>query len=63
MQLDKIELQKALAKRQLSVVEICKIAEISTQSYYRATRTGCRPKTAGKIASALNVPLEDILED
>ena len=63
MKLNKRKTMIAQAKAQLSVSAICKAAGTAPQVYRRAMNKGCRPETAGKIAAALNVPLEDILED
>lgn len=54
----------AMANECLNPYDLCEKAGIQYGTYKRATQTGMvKPATAGKIAKALNVPVQDLLED
>ena len=62
MKLNKLKTQIAQANAQISTAELCKAVGITGQAYRRAINTGSRPATVGKIAAALGVPVESIIE-
>ncbi len=62
MKLNKLKTQIAQANAQISTAELCKAVGITGQAYRRAISTGSRPVTVGKIAAALGVPVESIIE-
>ena len=48
----------------MNPMELCKVAEIRYQTYQRITSgKEAKPATIGKIAKALNVPVETLIED
>lgn len=54
----------AMAEECLNPYDLCEKADIQYATYKRATQTGLiKPATAGKIAKALNVKVQDLLED
>lgn len=54
----------AMANQNLSVSDLCKNADIFNGTYRRIMQCeSVKPKTAGKIAKALNTKVEDLLED
>ena len=54
-----------MAEKCISLTELCQKAEISTVTLrdVRFGRQNPRPSTIGKIAKALNVSVQDIIED
>lgn len=64
MKANKKKLELALAKACMNPYDLCKVVDIQYQTYQRIT-TGknAKPATIGKIARALGVPVEQILED
>lgn len=62
MKLDRRKTQLAQASAQMTTGNLCKAAGITAQAYRRAMSTGSRPMTIGRIAAALGVPVEDIVE-
>lgn len=63
MNVDKQKLELAMANTCMNAYDLCKAIEIQYQTYRRISNGGnCKPATAGKIAKALNVKVEDLLE-
>lgn len=63
MKLSRYKVEVLLAEKQLSKNEFAEISGISRQSFCSAlSRENCSPKTVGRIAHGLNVPVTDILE-
>lgn len=61
---NKRKLELALATACMNPMELCKVAEIRYQTYQRITSgKEAKPATIGKIAKALNVPVETLIED
>lgn len=65
MKLNSSKLKKIMANKELSVCELAKKASVSTASVSKYTRGLVEPsiKSIGKIANALNIDLEEIIED
>lgn len=65
MKLNSSKLKKIMANKELSVCELAKKASVSTASVSKYTRGLEEPsiKSIGKIANALNIDLEEIIED
>lgn len=64
MKLSRCNVELLLAEKQLSKNEFSEISGIPYTSFCSAlTRGNCSPKTAGRIAHGLNVPVADILEN
>ncbi|SFO26995.1 DNA-binding transcriptional regulator, XRE family [Pseudobutyrivibrio sp. JW11] len=65
MKLSTRKLQMVMAEKCISLTELCQKAEISTVTLrdVRFGRQNPRPSTIGKIAKALNVSVQDIIED
>lgn len=62
MKIDREKVQILRASAQMTIGSLCETAGITEQAYRRAISTGSRPVTIGKIAAALGVPVEDIVE-
>lgn len=63
MEISKNKIQLAMAKAGLSSSKLAEISHVSRQTIsYIFHGKDCRPETAGKLASALGVPVEEILE-
>lgn len=64
MKLSKTKLDIALAKSGLSsYAQLARKMGCNAQSLYTTmSRKNCRPATVGKIANALEVPVEDLVE-
>lgn len=63
MKVSKKKVEIALATNCMNPYELCKKAEIQQQTYRRMISDGdCKPATVGKIAKALNVKVEDLVE-
>lgn len=64
MKLDKNKLYVAMGNKCITTKELCKCAGIAQISLRRILKneTIPRPATIGKIAKALNVPVEQIIE-
>ena len=62
MFINKESLNLALAKQQMNPYEVCRKAGISYETF-RKIRNGkkCKPATIGKIAVALNTPVETLV--
>lgn len=57
------KLQIALATACMNPYDLCKEIGIQYQTYRRvAAGNKCKPATVGKIARALNVPVEQLIE-
>lgn len=53
-----------MAEQGLTIGEFCKKADIFAGTYRRIMKgEEVKPKTAGKVAKALNVKVEDLLKD
>lgn len=65
MKLNSTKLQNIMAKKELGVCELAKKAGVSTASVSKYTRGLVEPsiKSMGKIANALDVNVEEIIED
>jgi len=63
MIISKQKLQIALATACMNPYDLCKAVNIQYQTYRRITAGNkCKPATVGKIAKALNVPVQDLLD-
>lgn len=63
MKINNSKLQIALATACMNPYDLCKAIDIRYQTYRRiATGCNCKPATAGKIAKALNVPVEQLVD-
>jgi DNA-binding Xre family transcriptional regulator len=57
------KLQVALATACMNPYDLCKAINIQYQTYRRITGgKNCKPATVGKIAKALNVPVESLID-
>ncbi len=64
MIVSKKKLEMAMANACLNTQELCKEINMKYQQFYRvANENNCKPATIGKIAKALNVPVETLIED
>lgn len=65
MNFDKEKMKLLIAERCLNPYEFCKLSGIAYQTYLKIIKGQSNPKlgTIGKIAKALNVRVEDLLED
>ncbi len=64
MKLDKQKIMLAMANACMDQLEMCDKAEITYMTLQRIFKGyGCKPSTAGKIAHALGVRVEDIIKD
>lgn len=64
MKINKQKLQVAMANACLSMDDLVALAEVSRVSIskYLSGKRQPKPKTVGKIAKALNVPVTEIIE-
>lgn len=63
MKLCKTKLEIAQAKKMINSYALCEAAGISYNTYRRILNGGeCKPTTAGAIAAALGVKVEDLIE-
>ena len=61
---NKRKLEIAMANACMNPYDLCKVAEIRYQTYQRITSgKDAKPATVGKIDKALNVPVENLIED
>ena len=61
---NKRKLEIAMANACMNPYDLCKVAEIRYQTYQRITSgKDAKPATVGKISNALNVPVENLIED
>lgn len=64
MIVSKKKLEMAMANACLNTQELCKEINMKYQQFYRVVNgNNCKPATIGKIAKALNVPVETLIED
>lgn len=64
MIVDKKKLEVAMANACMNPTDLCKKVNMKYQLFYRVfTGNNCKPATVGKIAKALNVPVENLIED
>lgn len=63
MKLNEDKLMLAMAKARLTVQGLCEAAGIQYQTYRRIINgNSCKPITAGRIAVALDVDVEELIE-
>lgn len=63
MKINKEKLMLAMANARLNAFELCEVAGIQYQTYRRIIKGNpCKPATAGSIAAALGVRVEDLIE-
>lgn len=63
MKINNSKLQIALATACMNPYDLCKAVNIQYQTYRRISAGyKCKPATAGKIAKALNVPVEQLVD-
>lgn len=63
MIIDNSKLQIALATSCMNPYDLCKNVNISYQTYRRITAgKNCKPATVGKIAKALDVSVENLID-
>ena len=61
---NKRKLEIAMANACMNPYDLCKVAEIRYQTYQRITSgKDAKPATVGKIAKALNGPVENLIEN
>lgn len=61
---NKRKLEIAMANACMNPYDLCKVAEIRYQTYQRITSgKDAKPATIGKIVKALNVSVENLIED
>lgn len=64
MKINPVKIEVILAEKGLTRVEISRKCGISRQNISTIIRRGtCEPRTAGKLAAGLGVPVKDILEE
>lgn len=64
MKVNRKKLELAMATACVNPYDLCKMASIQYQTYKRiSTGREAKPATIGKIAKALNVTVEQILEE
>lgn len=65
MKLDKNKFERVLADRGLMLKDLCTEAELAeiTLRNIRQEKTTPRPATIGRIAKALNVDVQDIIQE
>ena len=64
MIIDKKKLEVAMATACMNAHDLCKEAGMKYQLFYRvASGNNCKPATVGKIAKALNTPVENLIAD
>ncbi|MFV0362378.1 MAG: helix-turn-helix domain-containing protein [Suipraeoptans sp.] len=63
MTINNSKLQIALATACMNPYDLCKAVNIQYQTYRRISGGfNCKPATVGKIAKALNVPVENLID-
>lgn len=63
MKINNQKLQIALATACMNPYDLCKAVKIQYQTYRRISNGfDCKPATAGKIAKALDVPVEKLID-
>ena len=64
MKISANRIESIMAKRRMTKTSLAELCGISRQNISTIVRRGtCEPKTAGKLADGLGVPLADILEE
>ena len=64
MNISKAKIQLAMARREMRVVDVAAEAGLTIQTIAKIMRKGkCKPVTLGKIAHALGVEPEDLLDE
>lgn len=65
MQISKNKLEKVMAERCITAENLAKLTGVSQVTLARMKRgvQNARPATIGKIAKALNVPVENLIEE
>lgn len=62
MRIDRIKIETVLAKRNMTRVQLANQSGVSRQSISTIlTRGTCEPRTAGKLAAALEVDVEQLI--
>lgn len=63
MTINNSKLQIAMATACMNPYDLCKAVKIQYQTYRRLTSgKSCKPATVGKIAKALDVPVEKLID-
>ncbi len=63
MRIDKQKLQLAMARECLTTKELQEKSDVPKATLINATAgKNCKPATVGKIAKALNVPVENLID-
>lgn len=63
MNVSKQKLELAMANACMNPYELCKLVDMQYQTYRRVSNGGnCKPATVGKIAKALNIKVENLIE-
>jgi hypothetical protein len=63
MTVNNFKLQIALAKACMNPYDLCKAVGFQYQTYRRiSSGYSCKPATVGKIAKALDVPVENLID-
>lgn len=63
LKINNSKFQIALATACMNPYDLCKAVNIQYQTYRRITAGyNCKPATVGKIAKALNVPVESLID-
>lgn len=64
MVVNKRKLEMAMGNACMNTQALCKEIGMKYQQFYRvANGSNCKPATVGKIARALNVPVENLIEN
>lgn len=64
MKLDVLRIKMILAEREMTRTELAKACGISRQNVSTIlTRGTCEPKTAGKLAKGLGIPVSEIMKE
>ena len=64
MKLDKVKFEKVLAERQVNLKDLCVNAGIGISTLQKVRKGNTpRPATIGRIAKALNVPVQEIIQE
>lgn len=62
MNIDRIKIETILAEKKMTRVNLSLTSGLTPQSISTIVRRGtCEPKTAGKLAAGLGVPVSDII--
>lgn len=64
MNINTTQLQIAMAERRMSLTQLSERSGVAKQNISTIIRRGtCTPKTAGKLAAGLNVPVKEIVKE